>query len=469
MTAIKIVVWDNIGNVLLGVRPWEEWSPRILERLRREQPEAVARAPSFAEIFRDYEIELTWLYDPVKSQLGFRELFATNGAILRDATEPATVAATIHEAEILILHKETVAPDVLRAATGLRLIQHLGQDIRGVPLDVAREMGVPIAAVPLTNYLVVAEQAWAMILGQLKRLPQQRAQMAARAYTNSWGYAPGLRYVADLSLGLLGLGEIARPLARYARAFDMRVRYWDRVRSDTIPVADAHVECAGVAGEWASDLAETQQPEREIGDVAQSRRVAPAVGVGARGHLRALLRQPLQLPEDHRPGLFRDDEVVGQRHGGDRHAHLARHVERHAANILPEMLDQAQTRRGAQDIRRDRLLVQDQDLRLVDRRGHRRRLGRVAQDRPVRREEFAEAELRIDRIIEPGELDLVVAKNLGEARRARHRLGLLPTQPLQDARRPLLPRAHPEQHIPDVVPDHDLDRRHCPLPLWYES
>ncbi len=230
MTAIKIVVWDNIGNVLLGVRPWEEWSPRILERLRREQPEAAARAPSFAEIFRDYEIELTWLYDPVKSQLGFRELFALNGAILRDATEPATVAATIREAEFLILHKETVAPDVLRAATGLRLIQHLGQDIRGVPLDVAREMGVPVAAVPLTNYLVVAEQAWAMILGQLKRLPQQRAQMAARAYTNSWGYAPGLRYVADLSLGLLGLGEIARPLARYARAFDMRVRYWDRVR-----------------------------------------------------------------------------------------------------------------------------------------------------------------------------------------------------------------------------------------------
>lgn len=230
MTAIKIVVWDNIGNVLLGVRPWEEWSPRILERLRREQPEAAARAPSFAEIFRDYEIELTWLYDPVKSQLGFRELFALNGAILRDATEPATVAATIREAEFLILHKETIAPDVLRAATGLRLIQHLGQDIRGVPLDVAREMGVPVAAVPLTNYLVVAEQAWAMILGQLKRLPQQRAQMAARAYTNSWGYAPGLRYVADLSLGLLGLGEIARPLARYARAFDMRVRYWDRVR-----------------------------------------------------------------------------------------------------------------------------------------------------------------------------------------------------------------------------------------------
>lgn len=230
MSKIKVVVWDNIGNVLLGVRPWEEWSPRILDRLCREQPEAAAHAPSFAEIFRDYEIELAWLYDPVKAQLGFRELFALNSAILRDATDPVVVATTIREAEILILHKEAVSPEILRTATNLRLIQHLGQDIRGVPLDVAREMGVPVAAIPLTNYIVVAEQAWAMILGHLKRLPQQRAQMAARDYPDSWGYAPGLRYVGDLTLGLLGLGEIARPLARYARAFGMRIRYWDRVR-----------------------------------------------------------------------------------------------------------------------------------------------------------------------------------------------------------------------------------------------
>jgi phosphoglycerate dehydrogenase-like enzyme len=33
--------------------------------------------------------------------------------------------------------------------------------------------------------------------------------------------------MSDLSIGLLGMGEIARPIARYARAFDMRIRYWD--------------------------------------------------------------------------------------------------------------------------------------------------------------------------------------------------------------------------------------------------
>ncbi len=227
---LNIVVWDNIGNVLLGVRPREEWSAAIRARLRDGDNGAALEAPSFAELFRDYDVNLTWLYDPVKSQLGFRELYAANAAVLRDATDPAVVAATIREADVLILHKETVAPEVLRAATKLRLIQHLGQDVRGVPLDVARAMGVPVAAVPLTNYLVVAEHAWALILNHLKRLPQQRAQMAARGYTATWGHTPGLRYVAEQTLGLLGLGEIARPLARYARAFDMRVRYWDRVR-----------------------------------------------------------------------------------------------------------------------------------------------------------------------------------------------------------------------------------------------
>ena len=36
--------------------------------------------------------------------------------------------------------------------------------------------------------------------------------------------------MADLTLGLCGFGEIARPMARYAQAFGMKMLYWDRLR-----------------------------------------------------------------------------------------------------------------------------------------------------------------------------------------------------------------------------------------------
>ena len=43
----------------------------------------------------------------------------------------------------------------------------------------------------------------------------------------TWGLFPRTHYLGDLTLGLLGLGEIARPVARVAQAFDMPTVYWD--------------------------------------------------------------------------------------------------------------------------------------------------------------------------------------------------------------------------------------------------
>ena len=57
--------------------------------------------------------------------------------------------------------------------------------------------------------------------------------MKRRGYVEEgWGAAPSLkiRLAGDQTLGLLGFGEIARPMANYAKAFGMKTIYWDRVR-----------------------------------------------------------------------------------------------------------------------------------------------------------------------------------------------------------------------------------------------
>lgn len=227
MQKIKIVVWDNIGNVLLGVRPWQSWAPATQERLLAEDPEAIAHAPSFDQIFSDEDVELVWFIDPDKLAPGFGDLTKTFQQAVRPLTEPDALAAAIADADYLVVHKEQLAPEILRHGRRLRLIQHLGLDYRGVPVTTARELGVPVAATPLVNYLAVAEHVWALILNHLKRLPAQRALMQSGDYATSWGAFPGVALVRDLTLGLLGFGEIARPVARVAQAFDMPVIYWD--------------------------------------------------------------------------------------------------------------------------------------------------------------------------------------------------------------------------------------------------
>jgi phosphoglycerate dehydrogenase-like enzyme len=209
--AFSVITWDNIGNTLTGVRIGANWR----DHLHADDPAALDHAPTFAELFADYEV------------------------MLHECKTLEQVETHIADADFLIVHKEMLPADALRKGKKLRLIQHLGLDYRGIPMHAAQAMGVPVAATPLVNYIAVAEHNWAMILNHVKRMPQQRVYMQQRGYIDHvWGAPPELKIglMGDLTLGLLGFGEIARPMARYAQAFDMKTLYWDARRFEELEV-----------------------------------------------------------------------------------------------------------------------------------------------------------------------------------------------------------------------------------------
>jgi phosphoglycerate dehydrogenase-like enzyme len=224
---IKIVVWDSIGNTLLGVRPWTSWTDAQHRQFIDEDPAGQKNAPSFDELFKDYDVDLVWFDSSDAAYQAFGALHKDYPDKVRFTKDVNAIAAEIEDADYLVLHKERLPGDLLKRAKKLRLVQHLGLDHRGMPVEAAREMGVPAAATPLINYITVAEHVWAFILNWVKRLPSQREHMRSRDYTETWGVFPNLKYLGDVTLGLLGMGEIARPVARVAQAFDMPMIYWD--------------------------------------------------------------------------------------------------------------------------------------------------------------------------------------------------------------------------------------------------
>ncbi|MGN6483977.1 MAG: 2-hydroxyacid dehydrogenase [Thermomicrobiales bacterium] len=228
---IKVVVWDNIGNTVFGMQPWDAWSEAVHERLLIEDPDARAKVVSIAELFPDVDLEVKWLYDPVKSRRGFAAFIDSNAEWLVPIEGPETIIRETKDADFFIHHKEMLPPEAVEGAGKLKLIQHLGKDYRGVPMAAAQAKGIPVAATALVNYSAVAEHVWAQILTHVKRMPEQREYMASGAYQQEWGaYHPGVTLLSDLTLGLVGMGEIGRGVARAAAAFDMTVRYWDIVR-----------------------------------------------------------------------------------------------------------------------------------------------------------------------------------------------------------------------------------------------
>jgi len=229
---IKIVVWDNIGNTLLGVRPWASWDDRTRARLLDEDRDAEAHAPAFDQIFAEagFQPDLTWLYDPDRLGAGFSGLLKDFPGRTHPVTDPTDLPDLVRDAGILVVHKERLPSEAIADTPNLRAVLHLGQDHRGVPTDALHARGIPVAATPLVNYIAVAEHVWAFILNHVKKLPGQRHHMDTRAYVDAWGFYPATQNVRDLTLGLLGFGEIARPVARVAKAFDMRTLYWDITR-----------------------------------------------------------------------------------------------------------------------------------------------------------------------------------------------------------------------------------------------
>ena len=124
---ITIVVWDNIGNVLLGVKIGGDHANEWRKDLVQSDPAAIEAAPTFDELFADYD---------------------TNVIEVHTLDELDKVIA---EADYLVVHKERVPAEVLAKGKKIKLIQHLGLDYRGVPIETVRAMGIPVCATPLIN------------------------------------------------------------------------------------------------------------------------------------------------------------------------------------------------------------------------------------------------------------------------------------------------------------------------------
>ena len=80
-----------------------------------------------------------------------------------------------------------------------------------------------------------AELAWGLMIAALRRIPQEVAALRSGRWQSSIGTA-----LRGSTLGILGYGRIGAVMARYAKAFDMKVLAWGQQRSAERALADGH-------------------------------------------------------------------------------------------------------------------------------------------------------------------------------------------------------------------------------------
>ena len=125
---------------------------------------------------------------------------------------------------------DRIDQDIIDQGTKLKIIANYGAGFNNIDVTYASERGIWVTNTPNVLHETTADLTWAMILGAARRI------VSADRYTREgkfqgWGAKLFLGGdVHEKTLGIIGLGEIGRSVARRALGFNMRTLYHQRNR-----------------------------------------------------------------------------------------------------------------------------------------------------------------------------------------------------------------------------------------------
>lgn len=151
------------------------------------------------------------------------------------ADRPATaaeLAAGIAGCDALLCNiTDRIDAAVLAAgAPTLRVVANFGVGFNNIDVAAATARKIPVTNTPGVLTDATADLAFALLLATARRLGEGERLVRARQWT---GWEPLQMLGADVggaTLGLIGFGRIGRAMAKRARAFDLKLIYWNRTR-----------------------------------------------------------------------------------------------------------------------------------------------------------------------------------------------------------------------------------------------
>jgi phosphoglycerate dehydrogenase-like enzyme len=162
------------------------------------------------------------------------------------ATSQPDLLAGLAGADAVIVESLVIDRAALAGAQRLKIAHKFGALASNIDEAECAKRGIDVAILPRRVNIAVAEQCFALMLALAKRICALDGLVERGALENA-GYAirprapafvgysnfariGGLKTLDGASLGIVGLGEVGREIARRAAAFGMHTRYFQRRR-----------------------------------------------------------------------------------------------------------------------------------------------------------------------------------------------------------------------------------------------
>jgi phosphoglycerate dehydrogenase-like enzyme len=149
--------------------------------------------------------------------------------LVADFGTPEFYAAAA-QAEYYVGLARQMGGEFFRSAPKLKLVQLLSAGYDRVDVEAARKAGVPVANNGGANAIAVAEHTLMLMLAVLKRVVRFHNDVVAGKWRVGGFDDQRVYELSRRTLGIVGLGNIGKKVARRAAAFDMSVQYYDIAR-----------------------------------------------------------------------------------------------------------------------------------------------------------------------------------------------------------------------------------------------
>jgi phosphoglycerate dehydrogenase-like enzyme len=171
--------------------------------------------------------------------------------IMADFGTPEFVNAAA-DAEYFLGLARNMGGEFFRSAPKLKLVQLLSAGYDRVDVEAARKAKVPVANNGGANAIAVAEHTILLMLAVLKQLVRFHQDVVAGRWRPPASSESPVYELSGRTVGVIGLGNIGKKVARRARAFDARVQYYDVVR-----LTEAEEDALGVRFVLLAELLRT--------------------------------------------------------------------------------------------------------------------------------------------------------------------------------------------------------------------
>jgi phosphoglycerate dehydrogenase-like enzyme len=150
--------------------------------------------------------------------------------VVVDPTGPEFNEASRSAEYFMGFARNPLGPDFYANAKKIKLVQLISAGYNTVDIEAARKAGVPVANNGGANSVAVAEHTLMLILATLKKLAWQHNNVVAGKWRVGDFSETRLYELAGKRVGIVGLGNIGKKVARRLKGFDCETVYYDIIR-----------------------------------------------------------------------------------------------------------------------------------------------------------------------------------------------------------------------------------------------